>query len=62
MKLEFDPLADAAYFEISDAEIKETREIESGIMADYDAEGRIVGIEVLSVSKRGLTPHLKHAA
>ncbi len=50
--LEFDPAADAAYFEISDAEIETSREIEPGIIADLDAEGRIVGIEVLSVSKR----------
>lgn len=47
MKLEFDPQADAAYFGISDAEIETTREIEPGIVADYDAEGHLVGIEVL---------------
>jgi uncharacterized protein YuzE len=29
-----------------------TEEIEPGINADYDAEGHLVGIEVLSVSKR----------
>ena len=62
MKLEFDPAADAAYFEISDEEIAVTREIEPGIMADYDAQGHIVGIEVLSVSKRGLAAPLKKAA
>ena len=52
MKLEFDPSADAAYFAITDHEIADTREIEPGIMADYDAEGHLVSIEVLSVSKR----------
>ena len=62
MKLEFDPQADAAYFEISDADIEATREIEPGIIADYDAQGHIVGIEVLSVSKRGIAAPLKHAA
>ena len=57
MKLESDPSADAAYFEISDAEI------EAGIVADFDADGHIVGIEVLSVSKRGTqTPMMKQAA
>ncbi len=61
MKLEFDPHADAAYFGISDAEVETTREIESGIVADYDAEGHLVGIEVLSISKRGNQP-LKQAA
>jgi uncharacterized protein YuzE len=63
MKLEFDPLADAAYFEVTDAEVESTRELEPGILADYDAQGHLVGIEVLSISKRTLTPeHLKKAA
>ncbi len=52
MKLEFDPVADAAYFEISAAEVATTKEIEHGIIGDYDAEGHVVGSEVLSVSKR----------
>jgi uncharacterized protein YuzE len=62
MKLEFDPLADAAYLEISDSEVETTREIEPGIIADYDSKGHIVGIEVLSISKRGMTVPLKQAA
>ncbi|MFP4063428.1 MAG: DUF2283 domain-containing protein [Halochromatium sp.] len=62
MKLEFDPEADAAYFEITDTEVANTKEIESGILADYDAEGHLVGIEVLSVSKRRLDKNLDHAA
>jgi uncharacterized protein YuzE len=62
MKLEFDPKADAAYFEISDAEIESSQEIESGIVADYDADGHIVGIEVLYLSKRGLGKPLAKAA
>ncbi|MEY6433590.1 DUF2283 domain-containing protein [Thioalkalicoccus limnaeus] len=52
MKLEFDPIADAAYFEIARGEIAATREIEPGINGDYDAEGHLIGIEVLGVSKR----------
>ncbi|GHU03915.1 hypothetical protein FACS1894158_03240 [Betaproteobacteria bacterium] len=52
MKLEFDPQADAAYLEISDADIETTRQLEPGIIVDYDAKGHIVGIEVLSISKR----------
>ena len=53
MKLEFDATADAAYFEISNTPVVVTREIEAGVMGDYDAEGHLVGIEVLSVSQRG---------
>ncbi len=62
MKLEFDPQADAAYLEISDAEVETTRQIEPGIMVDYDAAGHIVGIEVLSISKRTVITPIKHAA
>ncbi len=62
MKLEFDPTADAAYFEISSAPVVTTREIEAGVMGDYDAEGHLVGIEVLSVSRRGANLPLKRAA
>lgn len=62
MKLEIDPAADAAYFEISSSEVASTKEIEPGIIADYDADGHLVGIEVLSVSKRARLPRLDEAA
>lgn len=62
MKLEFDPAADAAYFEISDAEVETSREIEPGIVADYDANGHMIGIEVLAISKRVMQIPLKQAA
>lgn len=58
MKLELPPAADAAYFETSPAEVETTKEIEPGIIADYDADGHLVGIELLSVSKRARPPHL----
>jgi uncharacterized protein YuzE len=62
MKFEFDPIADAAYLEISSAEVEITRQIEPGVMADYDAQGHIVGIEILSISKRALSAPLPKAA
>jgi len=62
MKLEFDPTADAAYFEISSTPVESTEEIEPGINADYDSEGHLVGIEVLSVSKRTLSESLEKVA
>jgi len=62
MKLEFDPTADAVYFEISSAAVERTEEIEPGINADYDAEGHLVGIEVLSVSKRNVSDALEEVA
>ena len=62
MKLEFDPAADAACFDVSNAPVGATRDIEPGVMGDYDAEGHPVGIEVLSVSRRGVNLPLKRAA
>jgi len=62
MKLEFDPMADSAYFEISSALVERTEEIEPGINADYDAKGHLVGIEVLSVSKRNLSETFEKVA
>jgi len=62
MKLEFDPVADAAYFEISPGKVADTKEIEPGINGDYDAEGHLVGIEVLSVSKRSTLENVGKAA
>ena len=62
MKLEFDPTADAAYFEISPAEVETTKEIEPGIIVDYDKDGHVIGIEVLSVSKRNLSDSISTAA
>ena len=61
MKLEFDLQADAVYLELTDAEVEESKEIQPGIIMDYDAEGRIVGIEVLYVSKRAELPLKKVA-
>jgi len=61
MTLEFDLVADTAYFEISSAEIETTKEIEPGIIADYDVNGPIVGIEILAASKRASTAPVKQA-
>lgn len=55
MNIDYDPAADAVSFETSAAEI------EPGIVADYDADGHIVGIEVLSVTKLGLSAALNRA-
>ncbi len=61
MKLEFASQADAVYLELTDTEVEESKEIQPGIIMDYDAEGRIVGIEVLYVSQRTELPLQKAA-
>ena len=53
MKVEYDPEADAAYISFMKGKVAETREISEGVNIDYDASGRVLGIEVLSVQRRG---------
>jgi len=59
MKIEFDPIADALYVELSDSEAERSEQIRPGVILDYDAQGDVVGVEVLSVSKRGKTSVLE---
>ena len=47
VKVEYDPVVDAAYIRISHEDIIETEEVSQGIMLDFDKDGRIVGLEVL---------------
>ncbi len=53
MTFEYDPKADAAYLKISEKEVKDTREIVDGITLDYDSDGNVIGIEILSLKARG---------
>jgi uncharacterized protein YuzE len=52
MRVRVDHKADAIYLNLTDHEIVESEEIADGIVADYDAEGRIVGLEILDASRR----------
>ena len=51
MKTRYDPDADALYVRFSEAKIVESEEVSNGVILDFDAEGRIVAIEVLDASK-----------
>ena len=52
MRVRVDHGADAMYLNLTDRAIKESEEVADGIIVDYDAEGRIVGVEILDASKR----------
>ena len=56
MKLEFDPVADAAYLEIADSEVDSSQEIKPGVILDYDAAGNVIGLEILDASQRVQNP------
>ena len=52
MKLTVDREADALYLDLDEAPAAESEEISPGVILDYNAEGKVVGIEMLYLSKR----------
>ena len=60
MKLEYDSVADAAYIKLNDAEVVNSEEVRSGVVVDYDAQDRVVGIEILHVRKSRPDINLDH--
>ena len=57
MKLHVDIQADALYLRLDDATpVADSEEVAPGVVLDFDADGRVVGIEMLRLSTR--TPAL----
>ena len=56
MKFEYDPQADALYIRMASGKVAETEEVRPGLMLDYDENGKILGIEMLDVSKTADNP------
>ena len=52
MKIEYDKEANALYVYFREVEVAESKEIEDGVVVDFDTNGHIVGIEILEVSNR----------
>lgn len=55
MKLTYDKETDIVYIKLSDRVVAESDEDKPGIIIDYDADGNVVGMEILDASKR--MPH-----
>jgi len=51
MKTIYDSEADALYVRFADASVFESEEVADGVVLDFDAEGRIVAIELLDARK-----------
>jgi uncharacterized protein YuzE len=51
MKIEYDPKADAMYIRLSSGTIADSEEVRPNVFFDTDANGRVLGIEMLDVSK-----------
>lgn len=61
MKIEYDPVVDALYVRLGETKIIESEQVQPGVILDFDESGRVVGVEILSVS-RCRTQSLEQAA
>ena len=59
MRLKVDKENDALYFRLDEASIVESEEVQPGIILDFNAEGKVVGFEMLNLSDRILPEQLK---
>lgn len=51
MKIEYDRRADAMYIRLRAGTVVESDEVRPGVVLDFDADGRVLGIEMLDVSE-----------
>jgi len=61
MKISYDPEVDVLSVLFNDSPIEESDEERPGLILDFDADGNVVGIEVLNASMRVDNP-LEYAA
>ncbi len=59
MRLKVDKESDALYFRLDEAAVVESEEVKPGVILDYNAEGKVVGIEILNLSTRIVPDQLK---
>jgi uncharacterized protein YuzE len=56
MKVSYDPEVDIVRIRLTNTPVEESDEEKPGLIIDYDAEGNVVGIEVLNASRRVVNP------
>ena len=56
MKVKYDREVDILYIRLTDAVIEESDETQPGLVIDYDAEGTVVGFEIMNASKKMSQP------
>ncbi len=52
MRFHYDKKKDALYIRFDESTYEESDEVEDGIVFDYDAKKKLVGIEILDASKK----------
>lgn len=56
MKVDYDQQTDILSVLFSDAPVEESDEIKPGVILDYDAQGNVIGMEILDASRRMENP------
>jgi len=51
MKLHYYPETDSLYIDLSASRSSDSKEISEGLVADYDDQGRIVGLDIQHASE-----------
>ena len=59
MRLKIDHENDALYFRLDESEIVESEEVSPGVILDFNSNEQMVGIEILSLSRRVPPDRLK---
>jgi uncharacterized protein YuzE len=59
MTLKVDEKADALYLRLDDSRIIESEEVSPGVVLDFNAENQVIGVEILNLSKRSPSLHLR---
>lgn len=59
MKLRVDKENDALYFRLDESSVVESEEVQPGVVLDFNADSKVVGIEILNLSKRIPSDQLK---
>ena len=52
MRLRLDKACDALYLRLDNSAIGESEEVKPGVILDFNAEGKVVGVEILNLSER----------
>ncbi len=53
MRVHYDEKSDAVYIRLDDKQkIIESKEVEPGVILDFDSNGKVIGVEILKVKDR----------
>ena len=56
IRVQYDPSADAMYIRLAEGTVTDSDEVREGVVLGCDVAGRVLGIELLSASKRADNP------